>query len=191
MEYLSFCGKLISLSIMSSRFIHVVIYGGISIFLCVNNVPLHCIFHPSSHVWMWELDHKEGRASKNGCFWTVVQEKTLKSPLNCKIIKLVKPKGNQPWIFIGRTDAEAPIIWPPDAKSVLTRKDSDAGKVWRQEKGMTEDEMVGWHHRLNKHEFEQTLGDSEGHGSLVGCSPWVTRSWIRVSDWKARLFGSG
>ena len=128
---------------------------------------------------MWELDYKESWVLTNWCFWTVVQEKTLKSPLNCKIIKLVKPKGNQPWIFIGRTDAEAPIIWPPDAKSVLTRKDSDAGKVWRQEKGMTEDEMVGWHHRLNKHEFEQSLGDSEWQGSLACCIPWVTKS----SNW--------
>ena len=112
----------------------------------------------SSHIWMWELDHKEGWAPKNWCFWTVVLEKTLGSPLDCKEIKLINPNGNQPWILFGRTDAkaEAPILWPPDSKSWLTGKDPDAGKDWRQEeKGMTEDEMVGWHHRLNGHEFEQ------------------------------------
>ena len=94
---------------------------------------------------MWELDHKEGLALKNWCFWTVVLEKTLESPLNCKEIKPVNPKGNQSWIFIGRTDAKAetPILWPPDVKSWLTRKDSDAGKEWRQEKGTTKDEKVG------------------------------------------------
>ena len=101
----------------------------------------------------------------------VVLEKTLESPLDSKEIKPVNPKGNQPWTFIGRTDAEAPILWPPDAKSWLIGKDPDAGKDWGQEeKGVTEDEMVGWHHRLNEHEFEQTLGDSEGQGSLARCS---------------------
>ena len=97
----------------------------------------------SSQVWMWELDHKEGWAPKNRCFWTVVLEKTLESPLYCKI-KPVNPKGNQPWIFIGRTDAEAeaPILWPPDVKHHLTGKDRDAGKDWGQEKGRTEDEML-------------------------------------------------
>ena len=111
----------------------------------------------SSHVWMWELDSKESWAPKNWCFWTVVLEKTLESLLDCKEIQLVHPKGNQSWIFIGRTDAEAeaPVLWSPDAKSWLTGKDPDAGKDWRQEeKGTTEDEMVGWHHRLNGHEFE-------------------------------------
>ena len=100
----------------------------------------------SGHVWMWELDHKEGWALKNGCFWTVVLEKTLDSPLDSKEIEPVNPKGNQPWIFIGRTDAEAeaPIFWPPDAKSWLIEKDPVAGKDWRQkEKGAAEDEMVG------------------------------------------------
>ena len=86
--------------------------------------------------------------------------------------KPVNPKGNQPWIVIGRTDAEAPVLWPPDAKSWLTEKDPDAGKNWGQEKGATEDEMVGWHHWLSRYEFEQTLGDSEGQGSLVCCSSW-------------------
>ena len=124
----------------------------------------------SSHVWMWELDHKEGWAPKNWCFWTVVLEKTLESPLDCKEIKLVNLKGNQSWIFIGKTDAEAetPILCPPDVKNWLIWKDADAGKDWRQEeKGMTEDEMVRWHHQLNGHEFKQTPGDGEEQGGLV------------------------
>ena len=119
------------------------------------------------------MDHKEGWASKNWCFWTVLLEKTLESPLDCKEIKPVNPKGNQSWIFIGRTDdeAEAPILWPPDAKSWLIGLDRDTGKDWGQEeKRVIEDEMFGWYHWLNGHEFEQTLGDSEGHGSLACCS---------------------
>ena len=111
----------------------------------------------SSHEWMWGLDYKENWAPKNWCFWTVVLEKTLESPLDCKEIKLVSPKGNQSWILIERTDAEAeaPILWPPNVKNWLTGKDPDAGNDWRQEeKGMTEDEMVGWHHQLDGHEFE-------------------------------------
>ena len=111
----------------------------------------------SGHAWMWELDCEESWAPKNWCFRTVVLEKILESPLDCKEIQSVHPKGNQSWIFIGRTDAEAetPILWPPDAKSWLIWKDPDAGKDWGQEeKGMTEDEMIGWHHRLNGHEFE-------------------------------------
>ena len=110
----------------------------------------------SSHVQMWELDYKESWALKNWCFWSVVLEKTLERPLNCKEIQPVNPKGNQSWTFIGRTDAEAatPILWPPYAKSWLLGKDPDVGKDWRQEKGMTEDEMVGWHHRLSGHGFE-------------------------------------
>ena len=110
----------------------------------------------SSHIWMWELDYKESWAPKYWCFWTAVLEKTLESPLDCKEIQPVHPKGNQSWIFIGRTDVEAetPKLWPPDEKSWLILKDPDAGKDWRQEqKGVTEDEMVGWHHRLNGHEF--------------------------------------
>ena len=110
-----------------------------------------------SHVWMWELDHKESWALKNWYFWTVVLEKTLENRLDCKEIKPINPKGNQSWMFIGRTDAEAetPILWPPDAKNWLTGKDPDAGKDWRlEEKGTTEDEMVGWHHQLNGHKFE-------------------------------------
>ena len=111
----------------------------------------------STHVWMWKLDYKKFWATKNWCFWTVVLEKTLESPLDCKEIQAVRPKGNQSWIFIGRTDAEveAPILWPLDVKNWLIGKDPDAGKDWGQEeKGMTEDEMVGWHHQLNGYEFE-------------------------------------
>ena len=111
----------------------------------------------SSHVWMWELDYKESWALKNWYFWTVVLEKTLDSPLDCKEIQLVNPKGDQSWIFIGRTDAEAEIaiLGPPDAKNWLIWKDPDAGKDWRRkEKRMTKDEMVGWHHRLYGHEFK-------------------------------------
>ena len=118
----------------------------------------------SSHVWMWEVDYKEGWVLKNWCFWTVVLEKTLESPVDCKI-KPVDPKGNQSLIFTGRTDGEveAPVLWPPDVKNWLIRKAPDAGKDWRQkEKGTTEDEMVGWQHWLNGHEFEQALGDGEG-----------------------------
>ena len=129
----------------------------------------------SGHVWIWELDYKESWAPKNWCFWTVVLEKTLESPLDNMEIKPVNLKVNQSWIFIGRTDAKAetPVLWPPDAKNWLIGKDPDAGKDWRQEgNGMTEDEMVGWHHRLNRHEFEQTLGVVDGQKSLVCCSPW-------------------
>ena len=129
----------------------------------------------SSHVWMWELDHKEGQVLKNWHFQTMVLEKTLESPLGSEEIKPVSPKGSQSWIFTGRTDAEAEgaIFWPPDAKTWLIVRDSDAAKDWRQEeKRMTEDEMVGWHHWLNEHEFEQTLGDGDEQESLVCCSPW-------------------
>ena len=135
---------------------------------------------------MWELYHKEGWALKNWCFWTVVLEKTLASPLDCKEIQLVHPKGNRSWIVTGKTDAEAeaPILWPSDEKSRIIRKDPDAGKDWRWEKkGTTEDKMVVWHHRLDGHEFEQAPGDGEGQGSLPCCSPWVTKSWTWPSDW--------
>ena len=124
---------------------------------------------------MWELDYKESWALKNWCFWSVVLEKTLESPLDSKEIQPVHPKGNQSWIFITRTDAEAetPILWPPDVKNWLIWKDPDAGKDWRQEKkGMTEDEMVGWHHWLDGRDFEQALGVGDGQGSLACCSPW-------------------
>ena len=141
-----------------------------------------------SHAWMWELDHKEGWMPKNWCFWTVALEKTLKSlqeswslqetqasPLDGKEIQPVHPKWSLFWMFLGRTDVEAkaPILWPPDVKSWIIWKDPDAGKDWRQEeKGMTEDEMLGWHHQLNGHEFEQVLVDGEKQGSLPCCSPW-------------------
>ena len=128
-----------------------------------------------SHVWMWELDYKESWALKNWCFWIVVLEKTLENPLDRKEIQPVHPKGNQSWIFIGRTDVEAEILilWPPDAKTWLIWKDPYAGKDWRQEKkGTTEDEMVGWHHQLNGHEFEQAPGVGDGQGSQACCSPW-------------------
>ena len=128
----------------------------------------------SSHVGMWELDYKESWEPKNWCSWTVVLEKTLESLLDCKEIKPVNPNGNQSWIFTGRTDAEAetPIIWPPDVKNWLIGKDPEAGQDWRQGKVMTEDEMVGWHHRLNGHESEQALGVGDRQGSLMCCSPW-------------------
>ena len=127
---------------------------------------------------MWELDHKEGWTPKNWCFRIVVLEKTLESPLDCKQIKLVNPKGNQPWIFIRRTNAEAkaPILWSPDLKSQLIGKDPAAGKEWGQEeKRESEDEMVGWHHWLKGHEFEQAPGDGEGQGNLACYSPWGCR----------------
>ena len=111
----------------------------------------------SGHEWMWDLDYKESWALKNWYFWTVVLEKTLESPLDFKEIQPVHPKGNQSWVFTGKTDVEAetPILWPPDVKNWLIWKDPDAGKDCRQEeKGMTEDEMAGWHHRLDGHEFE-------------------------------------
>ena len=129
----------------------------------------------SSHIWMWELDYKESWAPKIWCFWTVVLEKTLKSPLDCKEIQPVYPKGNQSWIFIGRIDvkAEIPILWPPDVKNWLLWQDLDAGSDWRlEEKGTIEDEMVGWHHQLYGHEFEQALGVGDGQGGLACCSPW-------------------
>ena len=124
---------------------------------------------------MWELDHKEGWTPKNRCFWTVMLEKTLESSLDCKEVKPVNPKGNQSWVFFRRIDveAEAPVIWPPDAKSQIIGKDPDAGKDRKQEeKGMTEDKMVGWHHWLNGYEFEKAPGDGEGQGILACCSPW-------------------
>ena len=123
---------------------------------------------------MWELDYKESWVPKNWCFWTVVLEKTLESPLDCKEIQPVHPKGDRSWVLIGRTDVEAetPILWPPDVKSWLIWKDLDAGKDWGQEeKGTTEDEMVGWHHWLDGHGFGWTPGAGDGQGSLACCSP--------------------
>ena len=140
----------------------------------------------SSLIWMWELDHKESWTPKNQCSWTVVLEKTLESLLDGGEIKPVNPKGHQSWIFIA--EVETPIIWPPDAKNWLTGKDPDAGKDWRQEKGMTEDKMVGWHHWLDGHEFEQALGVGDGQGSLACCSTWSckeldTTEWL---NWRAK-----
>ena len=135
---------------------------------------------------MWELDHKENWVPKNWCFWTVVLEKTLESPLDYKKIKLVDPKWNQPWIFIGRTDAEAeaPILWPPDANNWLIGKDLDSGKDWRQkEKGMTEDEMVGWYHQLNGHELsklQELVMDRKPRCATVH---GVTKSQAWLSYW--------
>ena len=137
---------------------------------------------------MWELDHRESWVLRNWCSRTVLLEKTLESPLDSKI-KPVSPKGNQPWIFTGRTgvEAEAPVFWSSDVNRRLIGKDPDAGKGWRRkEKGMTEDEMVGWHHRLNGHEFEQVLGAGAGQGSLACCSPWgrrVRHNWANELNW--------
>ena len=150
---------------------------------------------PSSRVWMWELDYKEHWTPKNWCFWTVVLEKTLGSPLDCKEIQPVHPKGNQSWIFIGRTDAEAetPILWPLDVKNWFIRNDPDAGKDWRQkEKGMTE--WYGWmDHQLDGHEFEQAPGFGHGQGSLPCFIPWGCKEsdmteWL---NWTEDLTGYG
>ena len=136
------------------------------------------------------------QAQKNWRFWTVVLEKTLENPLDCKEIQPVHPKGDQSWVFIGKTDVEAetPILRPPDAKSWLIGKDPDAGKDWRQEKGMTENETFGRHHWLDGHEFEQAPGVGNGQGSLVCCSPWGckesdTTEWLNWTDttWKDSL----
>ena len=137
-----------------------------------------------SHVWMWELDHKEDWVPKNWCFQTMVLEKTLQSPLDSKEINPINSKGNQPWIFIGRTEAEVPVLWPPDEKSWLIRKDPDDGKDWEQEeKGAAEDEItVRWHHRLNGHEFEQTLRDGEGQKPGMLQSMGVTKSQTQLSN---------
>ena len=129
----------------------------------------------SGHVWMWELDCEESWAQKNWCFWTVVLEKTLGSPLDCKEIQPVHSKGDRSWVFFGRTDVEAetPILWPPHAKSWLIGKDSEAGRDrGQEEKGTIEDEMAGWHHRLDGHEFEWTPGVGDGQGGLACCNLW-------------------
>ena len=141
------------------------------------------MFFSSSHIWVWELDHNEDWVLKNLCFWTGVLEKVLESLLECKETKPVNHKGNQSWIFIERTEAEAPKLWPSDVKSQLIRKDPDAGKDWRQgEKGTTENKMVGWHHQLNANEFEQAL-----QGNLECCSPWGCKesdmtTWLKNNN---------
>ena len=137
-------------------------------------------------VWIWELDYKESWVLKNWCFWTVVLEKTLESPLDCKEIQQDHLIGNQSWVFLGRTDAEAkiPILWLPDAKSWLIVKDSDAGRDWGQEeKGTTEDEVAGWHHRLDGHGFGWTPGVGDGQGGLECCTSGVAKSQTWLSDW--------
>ena len=139
--------------------------------------------------------YKESWPQKNWCFWTVVLEKIPESPLDCKEIQPVHPKADKSWVFLGRTDAEAetPILWPPDVKNKLTGKDPDGGTDWRQEKGMTEDEIVGWHHRLNGHEFEQASGVGDGQGGLAYCSPWgrrVGHDWVTELNWKSLHMGT-
>ena len=149
----------------------------------------------SGHVWMWELDCEESWAPKTWCFWIVVLEKTLESPLDCKEIQPVHPKGDQSWVFIGRTDAktETSILWPPHVKSWLIGKDPDAGRDWGQEeKGTTEDEMAGWHHRLDGCEFEWTPGVGDGQGGLACCNSWDHKksdtteqlNWAELIKWK-------
>ena len=144
---------------------------------------------------MWELDYKESWALKNWCFWTVVLEKTLESPLDRKEIQPVSPIENQSWIFIGRTDAEAetPILWPHDAKSWLICKDPDDGQGRQEEKGMTEDELVGWHHQLDGHEFEQVPGVGDGQGglawySLRGHKESDMTEWLNWTDWRIPFY---
>ena len=135
---------------------------------------------------MWELDYKESWALKHWCFWTLVLEKTLESPLDCKEIQQVHYKGDQSWVFIGRTDVEAEteIPWPPNTKSWLIWEDLDAGKYWGQEeKEPTEDKMVGWHHQLSEDEFEQTSGVGAGQGGMASVVDVVVKSWARLSHW--------
>ena len=136
---------------------------------------------------MWELDCEESWALKNWCFWTVVLAKTLESPLDCKEIQPVHSKGDQPWVFFGRNDAKAeiPVLWPPHAKSWLIGKVSDPGRYWGQEKkGTTEDEMAGWQHRLDGHDFEWTLGVGDGQGGLESVAVHgVTKNQTQLSDW--------
>ena len=145
---------------------------------------------------MWELDCEESWVLKNWCFWTVVLEKTLESPLDSKEIQLVHPKGDESWVFIGGIDAKAetPILWPPHVRSWLTGKDPDAGRGWGQEeKGTTEDEMAGWHHQLNGHEFEWTLGVGDGQEGLAYCDLWGRKEldmteWLNWTEWREKPF---
>ena len=145
----------------------------------------------SSHVWMWELDCEEGWALKNWCFWTVVLEKTLESPLDYKEIQPVHSKGDQSWVFFGRNDAKAetPVLWPPHVKGWLIGKDSDVGRDWGQEeKGMTEDETAGWHHWLNGHESEWTPGIGDGQGGWCAAIHGVAKSRTRLRDWSDLIY---
>jgi len=154
--------------------------------VCVSSSPAFQGYGFSSgHVWMWELDYKESWVPKKRCFWTVVFEKMLESPLACKEIQSVHPKGDHSWMFFGRTDfeAETPILWPPHAKSWLIGKYPDAGKDWGQEeKGTTEDEIVGWHHRLDGHGFGQTQGVVDRQGGLACCGSWGHKE-LDTTEW--------
>ena len=147
-----------------------------------------------SHLWMWELGHKESWAPKNGRFWTVMLEKTLEDPLGCIEIQPINPKGNQSWIFIGRTDVEAetPILWPPDVKNWLIWKDPYVGKDWRQEeKGMTEDEIVGWHHWLDGHDFEQAPAvddEQETWPAVIHGVTKVRHNWATEMNWNIMTY---
>ena len=162
------------------------------------NITLPTKVHPVKAmvfpvVWMWELDCEESWALKNWCFWTVMLQRTLESPLDCKEIQPVHPKGDQSWVFIGRAEAEAetPILWPPHAKSWLIGKDPDAGRDWGQEeKGTTEDEMAGWHHRLDGHECGLTLGIGAGQGGLACCGSWGCKELDTTErlNWRCHLF---
>ena len=138
----------------------------------------------SGHAWMWKLDCEESWAPKNWCFWTVVLEKTLESPLDCKEIQPVHSKGDLSWVFFGRTDAEAktPILWPPHAKSWLIVKDPDAGRDWGRRRRGRQDEMAGWHHWLDERESGWTLGVGDGQGGLVCCDSWGRKELDRTSD---------
>ena len=151
------------------------------------NTGVHILHLQGDNIYsLFSINHKYGWALKSWCFWTVVLEKTLESPLDSKEIKPVNPKGNQSWIFIGRTDAEAeaPKLWPPDSKSWLIRKDPDAGKDWRQEeKRTTEDRMVLWHHRLNGHEFEQAPGHGKDREAWRAAVQGVAKSQTQLRDW--------
>ena len=153
--------------------------------LLTNIRPSQSYGFSSSHVQLWELDQKEGWALKNWCFITVVLEKNVENPLDSKEIKLISPEGNQSWIVTRSMNAEAdaPIVWPPDAKSLIG-KDPDAGKDWRQkEKGTAEDEMVRWHHRHNGHGFGWTPGVGDGQGGLACCGSWGAKGQTRLSNW--------
>ena len=146
------------------------------------------------HVWMWELDCEESWVRKNWCFWTVVLKKTLESLLDCKEIQPVHSKGDQPWDFFGRNDAKAetPVLWPPHTKSWLIEKDSDAGRDWGQEeKGMTEDEMAGWHHWLNGRESEWTPGVGDGQGGLACCDWWGCKELDTTERLTELITGNG
>jgi len=141
---------------------------------------------------MWELDCEESWAPKNWCFWTVVLEKTLESPLDCKEIQPVHSEGDQPWDFFGRNNAKAetPVLWPPHAKSWLIGKDSDAGRDWGHEKGMAEDEMAGWHHWLDGRESEWTPGVGDGQGGLACCDSWGHKESDTTERLNCTFFGT-